>query len=42
MRYEGFSYYAGAILASGRSGRKTTLWTEQIWFFDQEIVILCL
>ena len=32
----------GAILASGRSGRKTTLWTEQKGSFDKETVILCL
>ena len=25
--------YTGAILASGRSGRETTLWTEQKEFF---------
>ena len=29
---------AGAILASGRSGRETTLWTEQKEFFDKKIL----
>ena len=27
---------AGAILASGRSGRETILWTEQKEFFDKK------
>ena len=29
---------SGAILASGRSGRETTLWTEQKEFFDKKIL----
>ena len=32
----------GAIPANGRSGRETTLWTEQKELFDKELVILCL
>ena len=35
-------YSAGAILANGRGGRKTTLWTEQNKFFVKKFVILCL
>ena len=32
----------GAILANGRSGRETTLCTEQKEFFDKKLAILCL
>ena len=31
----------GAILANGRGGRETTLWTSQKYFFNMKIVIFC-
>ena len=32
----------GAILASGRSGRETTLWTKQKEFFDKNVLFCAL
>ena len=37
-----FDGIAGAILANGRGGRETTLWTEQKQIFNKKLVIFCL